>query len=75
MEIRLRQSTLYAGAESAPSDPFEGENCAQNSLLVLAGAFACGKGSPQSAADSTRSVELARADSLYSSTTGPPAIR
>ena len=33
--------------------------------LAVAGVAACGKGTTQSAADSTRSVELARADSLY----------
>jgi len=33
--------------------------------LAVAGLAACGKGTAQSAADSTRSVELARADSLY----------
>jgi hypothetical protein len=33
--------------------------------LVVVGVAACGKGTAQSAADSTRSVELARADSLY----------
>ncbi len=33
--------------------------------LAIVGAAACGKGTSQSAADSTRSVELARADSAY----------
>lgn len=33
--------------------------------LAAAGLMACGKGTPQSAADSARSVELARADSIY----------
>lgn len=33
--------------------------------LAMAGLTACGKGTPQSAADSARSVELARADSNY----------
>lgn len=33
--------------------------------IALLGAFACGKGTSQSAADSLRSVELARADSSY----------
>jgi hypothetical protein len=33
--------------------------------LALAGLVACGEGTPQSAADSVRSVELARADSTY----------
>ncbi len=33
--------------------------------LAVAGLAACGKGTPQSAADSARSVELAKADSNY----------
>jgi hypothetical protein len=49
--------------------------------LALTGVLACGKGTPQSAADSLRSVELARADSNYrvndrpvaSPTPAPPA--
>jgi len=41
--------------------------------LAAIGVFACSKGTPQSTADSTRSVELATADSLYRLNDRPPA--
>jgi hypothetical protein len=40
--------------------------------LAVAGLVACGKGRPQSAADSARSIELAKADSSYRLNDRPP---